>query len=151
MEELNHPPTLFVDSSAFIALADRSEDRHREALAFAATLSTGMRLVTSNFILDESVTRVRTLLGVEAAYQLGKEILSSGRYELITIDAKIGSMALEKMRKFADKTFSFTDCTSFVLMETKGIRDVFAFDEDFRRAGFQIHPHPHPHPHPTKS
>lgn len=131
---------LFIDSSAFIALTDRSESNHESAVDFVETLPNSVRLVTSNFILDESVTRVRTLLGVEVAYQLGKEILSSKKYDLISVTDEVCRLALEKMKKFRDKRFSFTDCTSFVLMETLKIEEAFAFDDDFTKAGFQIHP-----------
>ena len=34
-----------------------------------------------------------------------------------------------------DKTFSFTDCTSFALMERIGVTEVFAFDEHFKQYG----------------
>ncbi|MBF0336470.1 MAG: type II toxin-antitoxin system VapC family toxin [Nitrospirae bacterium] len=39
-------------------------------------------------------------------------------------------------KKYSDKIYSFTDCTSFVLMKEKNILEYFSFDEDFRRAGF---------------
>ena len=112
---------------------------HEAAVQFVANLPPS-RLVTTNFVLDETVTRVRTRLGVKAALQIGKQIIDSGEYEVVTIADSICRQALEKMRKFSDKLLSFTDCTSFVIMEEKKIRDVFAFDNDFTKAGFLTHP-----------
>src|SRR5438093_8238928 len=40
----------------------------------------------------------------------------------------------------ADKPWSFTDCTSFVLMDNLGIRQAVAFDANFRQAGFATFP-----------
>jgi len=40
----------------------------------------------------------------------------------------------------ADKRWSFTDCTSFVLMENLGIRKAVTFDGNFRQAGFAMFP-----------
>ncbi len=34
---------------------------------------------------------------------------------------------------FVDETFSFTDCTSFALMERRGVAIAFAFDDHFRQ------------------
>ena len=35
-----------------------------------------------------------------------------------------------------DKRWSFTNCTSFVLMEREGIRKALTWDENFVQAGF---------------
>lgn len=48
--------------------------------------------------------------------------------------------ALVIFEKYNDKQLSFTDCTSFALMKSMGINDVFTFDEDFRKMGFNIMP-----------
>jgi predicted nucleic acid-binding protein len=35
------------------------------------------------------------------------------------------------MQAFPDQTLSFTDCTSFALMERIGVHEAFAFDSHF--------------------
>jgi uncharacterized protein len=42
--------------------------------------------------------------------------------------------------KRADKDYSFTDCTSFALMDAEAIRNVFAFDEHFLQEGYNLVP-----------
>jgi len=37
----------------------------------------------------------------------------------------------------ADKSWSLTDCTSFVIMEDRGIRDALTGDRHFEQAGFR--------------
>ena len=140
MEALDYPQKLFVDSSALIALAATADENHASAKEWLKNFPSGIRLITSHFILDEMVTRLRGLLGVEPAWQMGKYLMESGKYEMIWIGKTHCEMALKKMKKFSDHRFSFTDCTSFVVMEEKGIRDAFAFDDDFKRAGFRMHP-----------
>ena len=41
-----------------------------------------------------------------------------------------------------DKSYSFTDCTSFVLMRRLGLQQALTFDRDFRREGFDVLPLP---------
>ena len=48
--------------------------------------------------------------------------------------------ALDKMKKYADKQLSLTDCVSFVLMEKQRLKTAFTFDDDLRKAGFEMVP-----------
>jgi predicted nucleic acid-binding protein len=40
--------------------------------------------------------------------------------------------------RYADTTFSYTDATSFAVMERRGLRTAFAFDPHFRQYGFAL-------------
>lgn len=131
---------LFIDSSGFIALADQSEKTHEAVVQFVNSLSPATQLFTSNFVIDETVTRIRTLLGAEIAYKIGENLLKSKKYKVIFIDSKICLAALEKLRKYSDQTLSFTDCTSAVLMESLKIREVLSLDDDFVKVGFRKYP-----------
>jgi predicted nucleic acid-binding protein len=44
--------------------------------------------------------------------------------------------AWDFFRKHSDKIFSFTDCTSFMIMKEMRVNRYFSFDSDFRQAGF---------------
>jgi predicted nucleic acid-binding protein len=39
--------------------------------------------------------------------------------------------ALEIFTKYSDQDFSYTDCTSFIIMESLKIKEVLAFDRHF--------------------
>jgi uncharacterized protein len=39
-------------------------------------------------------------------------------------------------QRFSDKGWSFTDCSSYVVMAKLGISDAFSFDCHFRQFGF---------------
>lgn len=131
---------LFVDTSFFVATADQSETNHQKAVNFISSIPQSTRLITTDFIIDETVTRIRTLLGVEAAYRAGAALLDSGTYKIVMIDKQTCLKALEKFRKFSDKVLSFTDCTSFVVMDQMKIKTALAFDDDFVKVGFQVVP-----------
>jgi len=61
------------------------------------------------------------------------ENLRSGVIRLEWVDQKVEDAAWSLFREKADRRFSLTDCTSFILMDRLGVMDVFTFDRDFRR------------------
>jgi predicted nucleic acid-binding protein len=50
------------------------------------------------------------------------------------------TQALAILRRYVDKTFSYTDATSFAVMERLGLRRAFAFDRHFAQYGFEVAP-----------
>jgi predicted nucleic acid-binding protein len=56
------------------------------------------------------------------------------------IDDEVWETAWEMFQAYRDKEWSFTDCTSFVLMQQHHLWQVFAFDHHFEQAGFQLWP-----------
>ena len=129
---------LFVDTSAWFAYANRADVEHaavREALE-----SFRGRLVTSNFVFDETVTLCLYRLGREAAIRVGDTLQASRAVELVRATPEDERSAWGLFRERVDKTYSFTDCVSFVVMKRLGIGQAAALDEDFRREGFQVVP-----------
>jgi len=52
--------------------------------------------------------------------------------EVYTLDETDIALAWEIFSRFDDKDWSFTDCTSKVIIERLGIQQAFAFDNHFR-------------------
>ena len=130
----------FIDTSAFIAIADASEQNHSRILEALGLLPKTLKLVTTNFVFDETVTRIRSLLGVDVAYDFAQKLLKLPQYQMITIETKIIHKALELMKTYKDKAFSFTDCTSFVVMVNSKLKYAITLDSDFKKAGFEMIP-----------
>lgn len=132
---------LFVDSSAFIAIVNAGDSWHGKALELLGKIEKGdlefKRIVTSDYVIDETITRLRYSVGYKEAVEWGRNILVSNVVERINVDEEIFNRAWELFEKYDDKMLSFTDCTSFSIMEKMGIRKVFAFDEDFDKVGFE--------------
>jgi len=59
---------------------------------------------------------------------------------LIRITSEDEAAAFKLFTRYNDKDFSFTDCTSFVVMQKFGIPQAFTFDKHFRQMGFQAVP-----------
>ena len=137
------PPLLrsvFVDSSAYYALADPQDGDHRSALAILERLerqSPRPRIFSSNFVRAEAHALLLNRLGRPAAMRLLAE-LANGGTTLIRVTAQDERRALEIIERYQDKEFSLTDTTSFAVMERLGVEAAFAFDRDFRQYGVPV-------------
>ena len=129
---------LFVDTSAWVAFVNRADDSHRPVAA--AIEEWAGRLVTSNYVLDETVTLARFRLGHEAAVSLGTELLHPDAVHLVRVTPEDEAASMRLFRDRPDQRFSFTDCTSFILMRRLGIEAALSLDADFLREGFEVVP-----------
>lgn len=131
---------LFVDTSAWFAFANRVDPDH-EPVAQAFATFRG-RLLTSNFVFDETVTLCLHRLGHKAAVAVGGTLRQAAHVDLVRVDAQDEAVAWDLFGKRRDKRYSFTDCTSFVLMRRLGLQTVAALDDDFEQEGFRRIPAP---------
>jgi len=121
---------VFVDTSAFYALADESDRHHRQAKTAYGRL-TRERLVTTDHILVECWFLIGSRLGRDAAIGFW-DGLRSGIVSLVEATRLDLDRAHEIIKQFPDQTFSLVDATSFAVMEREEITHAFAFDIHFR-------------------
>lgn len=133
---------LFLDTSAFIALEDRSESRHLHAKRYFEQLTVSDRLFTSSYVVDETITRLRYTIGAAAAMGFAETVLKGRLYSVLYIDARLEQAGLGVLKRFRDKKLSFTDCTTIALVQAERLDAVFAFDDDFAKVGLRVVPGP---------
>ncbi len=126
---------IFVDTSFWIALRNRRDPHHEEAVALLGQLSDAP-LVTSNHVRGETWTYLRRRAGHGAAVGFLDAVERSPRVRVLTIDAKREDEALRWLRRHDEREYSFVNATSFALMRSSKIRQALAFDGDFSAAGF---------------
>jgi len=130
---------LFVDTSAWLALNDRNDQYHGEAVSRSAKIKQQkIQLVTSEYVLDESITIIRYRVSHRAAVIFGDALMSSTIVSIEDIADVERLKAWALFKKYGDKELSFTDCTSFALMMKLGLQKAFAFDDHFKQIGFQL-------------
>jgi predicted nucleic acid-binding protein len=125
-------PYVLVDSSAWYALVNTRDKNHLAAKRF---LDAGHRLLTTNFVVDETITLVLVRKGYRAAVDLGEQLWSEEQAHIVWLSRADQHAAWRLFKHYSDKEFSFTDCTSFVVMERLGLTQAFAFDEHFSQTG----------------
>lgn len=124
---------IFVDTGALFAYAVPDDEHH--AVARQWTLQNRLPLVTTDYVIDEILTLLRARGQMTRATQLGK-LLFSGRLATLhymTEDEVLA--AWQVFRTYTDKEWSFTDCTSKVIIEKLGLTHAFSFDQHFRQFG----------------
>lgn len=128
----------FVDTSAWYAYVNAA-DAHHASVDRAFRTCQG-RLVTSSYVFDELVTLCRYRLGHAMAVKTGALLLAAGKLDLVRITAEDERAAWNLFQERPDQPYSFTDCTSFVLMHRLGLTRALALDDDFVREGFELIP-----------
>ena len=130
---------VFVDASAWVAIANRKDRNHKEAVRiFRRLLSSSTRLIATTWTAYEALTIVKSRLGFSQAERLWARIKSRSVVDLIRIDDQIDSDALELFWRHKDKTWGVVDCSSLIVMEIVGCRQAFAYDRHFVEASRQF-------------
>lgn len=126
---------VLVDSSAVYALLDRSDANHAAARAILMAMrQRRVEPLLTNFVVAES----HALLLARVSADVARTWLLSNVWEIERVTEADEASAIQILAKSSDKTFSYTDATSFAVMERRGMRNAFAFDAHFRQYGFQL-------------
>lgn len=129
--------TLFVDTGAWFALADKSDQYHSKAVnIYPKLLSSYNNLKTTNLVIAETYTLIRRALGHQAAITFLENITASPRVIKVYSDNILEEKAENILRKYQDQNFSYTDAVSFAVMKQYVIQKAFSFDQHFVTAGF---------------
>ena len=126
---------VLVDTSAVYALLDRNDRCHdaaRQALESLRKRRTEPLL--TNFIVAECHALSLSRLGADIA----RKWLLGNIWPVERVSVEDETKARVIIEQYTDKTFSYTDATSFAVMDRLGVKTAFAFDPHFRQYGFLV-------------
>ena len=137
-------PGLFVDSWGWIVLANRNEAGFLQVSEFyREQVASGTSLITTDYLLDEVITFLFAKTAQQLSVRYLQALLGSIEGGKIRIE-RIGPDRFEKawrMRlKYGDhRDISFTDFTSFIVMQELSLSNVLTNDRHFEQVnlGFQ--------------
>ncbi len=125
---------VFVDTGVLVAARNADDDKHQIAkdLIRSALRRDYGPAYTSDYIIDEAVTLmlVRTKKP-DLAIDVGEFALRSSRIAKLWVSRESFLQAWDKFRTVKNRSLSFTDCTSLVLMSQNGIDEIMSFDSHF--------------------
>ena len=131
--------SVFVDSSAWYALADADDAYHRRAADSIRRVLTERRtLTTTNHVVGETYTLLRARLGFTPAQQFLARVRSSQHTQRVFVPESWEDAAEDLLARYADQDFSYVDATSFVAMRRLNLDEVLAFDHHFAILGFTL-------------
>ena len=130
--------TIFVDTAAWFALADRSDRHHKEAVQILRQLLKGSRFLTTNLVIAESYILILRTIGHKPAISFLDSVEGSPNTSKIFSDDSLEAEAGVILRRYQDQDFSYTDAVSFAVMKKYGIARAFTFDNHFVTAGFGL-------------
>jgi uncharacterized protein len=126
---------ILVDTSAVYALLDADDRWHGAAReAFEAIKARREEPLLTNFLVAECHALLLARLGSDVA----RRWLFGNAWPIERVTARDEERAAEIIRRYEDKTFSYTDAASFAVMERLGIRRAVAFDPHYRQYGFEV-------------
>lgn len=131
--------SVFVDTSAIIAVLDADDQYHAEAKAvWVKILSSKEDLVSTNYVLVETFALVQNRLGLEAVRLFQEDIIPVLEVSWVTKELHRAAAAILLSR--GQRRLSLVDCASFLVMHQIDIKKAFAFDHHFKEEGFAIIP-----------
>ena len=129
--------SLFLDANFVIALEVSDDQHHNEATGYWKTLiDIPISLVTTSYVFDEVVAFLNSRRQHDKAVRVGNNLRNAANIELVQVDEPLFYEAWSYFGQHTDKTYSLTDCVSFVLMKRLGIAEALTFDKHFVQAGF---------------
>ncbi|MCK4735375.1 MAG: PIN domain-containing protein [Methanophagales archaeon] len=138
---------IFVDTWAWLALSNRKDAHHELAKrSYEEVKAAGYRIVTSDYVLDEVITALFRNVTFANAVQFVESLfaaINGNQIKLERITEARFKVAWSLRKRYQDKpAISFTDLTSFVLMQELWINKVFTGDAHFEEInlGFEILP-----------
>jgi predicted nucleic acid-binding protein len=128
---------VFLDTSGLYALVDRKDAHHPAARSIVERLLRGgRRFVAYDYILAETVNLANVRSGTPVAIRALDLIEQSVGVRIEWIGSARFDVTKAFFRKHADYRYSFTDCTSFVLMRELKLSQALTTDHHFTQAGF---------------
>lgn len=130
---------VFGDTSFFFALVAKRDPAHRQAVAaYEKLLRAGARVVTTDYVVDETLTLTKARIDAPTSLSLLDRMERSESIELEPVTSDKFLASKQYFRKHSDHGYSFTDCTSFVVMRELAIDVALTTDRHFKAAGFEV-------------
>lgn len=124
---------IFVDTSGWFAMTVPTDQDH---LAVAQVFREATEpLLTTDYIVDETLTLLQARGYGQRANALGEALFSGAVAELHYLSKVEIQGAWQLFRHYRDKKWSFTDCSSKIIIESRGITQAISLDHHFRQFG----------------
>jgi len=126
--------TLFADTAFYVALVSSRDELHERAVELAH--GSRATIVTTEYVLVELGNRLARSGDKLAYLNVVRQAQSDRRTVIVWASRVLYEQALDLYAHRLDKRWSITDCTSFVIMQERGMVEALTTDHHFEQAGF---------------
>lgn len=129
---------MFVDSSFWLGFVNQEDSLYTKAVSFSQSEEFLQAILfTSNYVIDETLTRLKNKVGAKAAFSFFESLQRKIKQRNLTLLFAAEESFNRTYRIFKNnpspKSFSFTDATIMALMRIHQIKNLLTFDQDFRK------------------
>ncbi len=130
--------SVFIDTSAFLAIANAGDERHENAVReWRKLLDSGELLITTNYTVVEAASLLQSRHGVGVLRLFADSVLDVVLIEWVDVDThKCAIRAV--LTSSGRRGPGMVDCVSFEIIRRSAIDKVFAYDKHFEGRGFEL-------------
>jgi len=125
---------VFADTYYFIALLNKKDAGHTKALAWSNSFN-GL-LVSTEWVFMEVADALAGSQQRTISCPLRRDLLLDKTYQIQSFNEAIYDRGLALCEARPDKSWSLTDCISFIVMQDRGLAEALTADHHFEQAGF---------------
>lgn len=137
--------TCFIDTSAWLAILDKSDPHHNDARNyFEQLLEKDTKLVTNNIAIDETINQLKIKSGAETArqfYNVIDESILTIQLRMDWISRRIRKNAVNHFLKSKEHELHLRHFFIFETIKRKHVDIIFTFDRAFRLFDLPLMPH----------
>ena len=130
------PSRVFLDTSFLQALINRNDQLHDQA----KILWPQVRLAAEVWLTEAILLEVGNALCARnrsTTAQFIQECFRTPNMRVVPVDSLLFKRGLQLYRERLDKTWSLTDCISFIVMQDQNLKEAVTVDAHFVQAGFR--------------
>ena len=128
--------TYFADTSFWLGLSSKRDQHHERAVVWHQfVIRTRSTIVTTEAVLLEWLNAMSDVSTRRVAAESYLRVRADARIEVVPIQAELLGSAIQPYRDRPDKSWSLTDCLSFLIMERRNLVEALTTDHDFEQAG----------------
>ena len=126
----------FADTAFYVAVVNPRDEMH--AVATERALGFRGTIITTEYVLIELGNRLARSKDKPVYVELIRQVHADPRTSVVPADPSLFQQGFELFADRQDKDWSFTDCTSFVVMRERGVTEALTADRHFEQAGVVI-------------
>ena len=127
---------LLIDTAFIQALLNRNDQYHRVAQKLFPRIQAATEVWITEAVLLE-IGNALSALNREAAAAVIRQCYTAANLQVVRVTTALLMDALDLYEARPDKTWSLTDCVSFLVMDAQGLTVAVTTDRYFQQAGFR--------------